>query len=57
MASLDLTMLAVGLAIVWVGIAAYVVRLAMLTSQLRREVRSLRDVVSRRRQDRLREAE
>lgn len=57
MASLDLTMLAIGLAIVWVGIAAYVVRLAMLTSKLRREVRSLRDVVSRRRQDRLGEAE
>lgn len=44
-----MTMLAVGLAVVWVGIAAYVARLALLTSRLEREVKSLRGLIGRER--------
>lgn len=57
MASLDLTMLGIGLAVVWIGIAAYVVRLGAIASRLQREVRNLRGVVARQRRHGLQDAD
>lgn len=51
MVDVDPLMLAVGLAVVWGGIVVYVARLALLTGRLEREVRSLRGLVARDRQE------
>lgn len=50
MASIDLWMLGLGLAIVWGGLAAYLIRLGLLAGRLRRQVRSLRSAVAVQRQ-------
>lgn len=50
MASIDMTMLGLGLAIVWVGLAAYLLRLGMLAGRLDREVKGLRGALAAERQ-------
>lgn len=50
MAAIDLWMLGLGLAIVWGGLAAYLIRLGLLADRLRRQVRSLKSAVAVQRQ-------
>lgn len=50
MVSIDLWMLGLGLAVVWGGLAAYLIRLGLLADRLDRQVRSLRSAVAMQRQ-------
>lgn len=55
MVSIDLWMLGLGLAVVWGGLAAYLLRLGLLADQLSRQVRSLKGAVAMQRQQDLEE--
>lgn len=52
MASIDWEMLALGLAIVWIGLGAYLVRLSARQTALERRLRSLRSTLTAARRSR-----